>query len=143
MGHWGVRSYENDDAGDALDAGFDRVHGAVYDDLMDDRNPLSVDQIQAKLASPETLIAASSWFAEEFGDDPETWDEEAKLAFAGVIVRHAELRVSIPEATCLRALSFLELEAIDWEEATTRRLRRENEMALLRKAGGAERPGNA
>ena len=28
MGHWGVMSYENDDADFALDAGFDRVHGA-------------------------------------------------------------------------------------------------------------------
>ena len=28
MGHWGVKSFENDDAADALDAGFDRVHGA-------------------------------------------------------------------------------------------------------------------
>ncbi len=41
MGHWGVKSYEHDDAADALDAGFDRVHGAQYEELMDDRNPLT------------------------------------------------------------------------------------------------------
>jgi hypothetical protein len=29
MGYWGVKSYENDEAADALDAGFDRVHGAL------------------------------------------------------------------------------------------------------------------
>ena len=29
MGHWGVKSYEHDEAADALDAGFDRVHGAI------------------------------------------------------------------------------------------------------------------
>ena len=46
MGHWGVKSYENDDADDAIDAGFDRACGDVYEELMDDRNPLSLDQIQ-------------------------------------------------------------------------------------------------
>ena len=30
MGQWGVKSYENDDAAEALDRGFDRVHGAAY-----------------------------------------------------------------------------------------------------------------
>ena len=58
MGHWGVKSYENDDAADALDAGFDRVHGAVYDELMDDENPLTSEQVQKRLANPETLAAA-------------------------------------------------------------------------------------
>ena len=58
MGHWGVKSYENDDAADALDLGFQRVAGTAYDDLMDDRNPLTFDQVQRKLAGPETLAAA-------------------------------------------------------------------------------------
>ena len=58
MGHWGVKSYEVDEADSALDAGFDGVHGAAYEDLMDDRNPLSVDQVQKRLANPETLAAA-------------------------------------------------------------------------------------
>ena len=48
MGHWGVKSYENDEAGDALDAGFDRVHGKQYEELMDDRNPLSFEQVQMR-----------------------------------------------------------------------------------------------
>ena len=58
MDYWGVKSYENDDAGDALDAGFDRVHGALYEQLMDDRNPLPFEQVQARLASTQTLEAA-------------------------------------------------------------------------------------
>lgn len=133
MGHWGVKSYENDDAADALDAGFDRVHGASYDDLMDDGNPMTVDQIHAKLASPETLAASAAWLAEEFGDDLGSWDEEARLAFAGAVVRHAELGVAIPEEWRARAIDWLENEAIDWDEATTRRLRKANEIALLRR----------
>ena len=28
MGHWGVKSYEHDEAADAMDAAFDRVYGA-------------------------------------------------------------------------------------------------------------------
>ena len=66
MDYWGVKSYENDDSGDALDAGFDRAHGELYEELMDDRNPLSFEQVQAQLASPETLrasIAALAGFA--------------------------------------------------------------------------------
>jgi len=46
MGYWGVKSYENDDADDALDAGFEEVHGGLYEELMDDRNPLSFEQVQ-------------------------------------------------------------------------------------------------
>ena len=30
-------------------------------------------------------------------DPPETWDELARLALAGIVVRHAELGVPIPE----------------------------------------------
>ena len=56
--HWGVKSYENDDADDALDAGFDRVHGELYDELMDDRNPLTYEQVQQKLADARTLEAS-------------------------------------------------------------------------------------
>ncbi len=52
MGHWGVRSYENDEAADALDEGFQRVHGDAYEELMDDRNPLTPEQIHRKLANP-------------------------------------------------------------------------------------------
>ena len=52
MDYWGIKSYENDDAGDALDAGFDRVHGKLYEELMDDRNPLPFEQVQARLAEP-------------------------------------------------------------------------------------------
>ena len=58
MEYWGVKSYENDDAGDALDAGFDRVHGELYEELMDDRNPLSFEQVQKRLASSQTLDAS-------------------------------------------------------------------------------------
>ena len=127
MGTWGVKSYENDDAGDALDAGFDRVHGARYDDLMNDRDPLTFDQVQ------ETLAAALEWLAEEFGPDPDSWDEDGKLALAGVVVRHAEFGVPVPAEWTARAIAALDDEEIAWEEATIRGLRRQKEIALLRK----------
>ena len=99
MDYWGVKSYENDDAGDALDAGFDRVHGELYEELMDDRNPLSFEQVQARLASPQTLEAAIAALQESLAleDPPEKWDEMARLALAGIVVRHAELGVPIPD----------------------------------------------
>ena len=55
-----------------------------------------------------------------------------KLALAGVVVRHAELGVAIPEPLRMRAIDWLEKEEIDWDEETKRRLRREKEIALLR-----------
>ena len=102
MGYWGVKSDENDDAADALDAGFDRVHGDAYVALTDDRNPLSLEQIQQKLASPETLAAALDWLRAEFGDALDEWDPEARLGFVGVVVRHAECGVPIPDDQRLR-----------------------------------------
>ena len=75
MGHWGVKSFENDDAADALDAGFDCVHGATYEALMDDRNPLSPDQVQKQLASSETLAAAIAALEDAVGQPLDAWDE--------------------------------------------------------------------
>jgi hypothetical protein len=137
MGHWGVKSFENDDASDALDAGFDRVHGSAYDDLMDDRSPLTFDQVQKKLANSETLAAALAALNETIEAPIEEWDDLDRLAFAGIVVRHAEFGVPIPDEARLRALDWLEREEIDWEEATARRLRREKEIALLRRTPGA------
>lgn len=137
MGHWGVKSYENDRADEALDAGFDRVHGDVYEELMDDRNPLTFEQVQAKLANPETLAAAIEAVrdsAEPAGAPPEAWDEETRLALAGVVVRHAELGVPIPDEWRARALDWLDNEELEWDEATIRGLRRKKEVALLRKS---------
>ncbi len=136
MGQWGVKSFEGDDAADALDAGFDRVHGAAYDDLMDDRNPLTVEQVHRKLANSETLAEAVGALREELGDDLDAFDDEGRLAFAGVIVHHAELGVPIPDDWRRLALGWLEGEEIDWEEATARRLRRQKEIALLNRAAG-------
>ena len=67
MGYWGVKSYENDDANDALDAAFELVHGDVYEELMDDRNPLSFEQVQKRLADGKTLAAAVSVLEELVG----------------------------------------------------------------------------
>ena len=67
MGHWGVKSYENDDADDALDAGFEEVHGDLYEELMDDRNPLSFEQVQKRLADGRTLTAAVAVLEEMVG----------------------------------------------------------------------------
>ncbi|MEO6810435.1 MAG: hypothetical protein ABI353_15075 [Isosphaeraceae bacterium] len=134
VGAWGVKSYEVDEAADALDAGFDRVHGATYEELTDDRSPLTLEQIQQRLASAETLAAAVSALIEEFGDDFDTWDEVARLAFAGVVVRHAELGVLADASWRVLAIDWLEHEDIDWDEATARRLRRQKEVALLNRA---------
>ena len=67
MGYWGVKSYENDDADDALDAGFEEVHGDLYEELMDDRNPLSFEQVQKRLADGRTLTAAVAVLEEMVG----------------------------------------------------------------------------
>jgi hypothetical protein len=141
MGSWGVKSYENDDTADALDAGFDQVHGKLYEDLMDDRNPLTFEQAQERLADPRTLDAAIGALAESVGpaNPPETWDDLARLALAGIVVRHGELGVAIPEPWLGRAINWLEHEEIDWEEATTRRLRRQKEIKLLRRAATDDR----
>jgi hypothetical protein len=50
------------------------------------------------------------------------------------VVRHAELGVAIPENLRQAASGWLEQEDIDWEEATKRRLRRQKEIELLRRA---------
>ncbi len=136
MDYWGVKSYENDDSGDALDAGFDRVHGERYEELMDDRNPLSFEQVQAKLANVQTLEASIAALEESLAltDPPEEWDETARLALAGVVVRHAELGVPIPPVWLKRVIDWLENEEVEWEEATARRLRRQKEIKLLRRA---------
>jgi hypothetical protein len=138
MGHWGVKSYEHDEANDALDAGFERVHGARYDELMDDSNPLTFEQVQATLADSRTLLASIESLRDSLALDaaPANWDELARLALVGIVVRHAELRVPIPKPWGHHAIDWLEHEEIEWEETTARRLRRGKEMALIRKALG-------
>jgi hypothetical protein len=137
MGYWGVKSYENDDADDALDTGFEQVHGSVYEELMDDSNPLTFEQVQKRLADGKTLAAAASALEEVVGasldGDPECWDDAARVALAGVVVRHVELGVTIPENLRQWAIEWLEQEDIDWEDATKRRLRRQKEIDLLRR----------
>jgi hypothetical protein len=139
MGHWGVKSYENDDADDALDAAFDRVHSSLYENLMDDGNPLSFEQVQKRLANGRTLGAAVAFLEESVGEPvdgrQDSWDEIDRLALVGVVVRQAELGVEIPETLRDRALDWLEHEVIDWDEATKRKLRREKEISLLRRQG--------
>jgi hypothetical protein len=141
MGHWGVKSYENDHADDALDAGFEEVQGPLYEELMDDHNPMSFDQVQKRLADDRTLRASVKALEEmveaTLAGDPEAWDELARLALAGVVVRHAEFGVAIPEVLRKRAIEWLDNEQIDWEEETKRRLRRDKEISLLRKAKAA------
>ena len=131
MGSWGVRSYENDEADFAIDTGFDKVHGPIYEDLMDDSNPLTMDQVQKQLANSSTLEAAISSLQDDVAQPWDDWDEEQKLGFAGIVVRHAELNVPIPQEWLSRAMGWLRDEAIEWEEATVRKLRREQEIRLL------------
>ena len=134
MGHWGVKSYENDDADFAIDAGMEKVHEDAYEALMDDRNALSFDDAQKKLANPETLAAAVESLRQEYGNDRpfDDWDETERLGFSGVIVRHAEFGVPVPAEWLDRAIAWLDSEAIEWDEATLRTLRRQKEIALLR-----------
>ena len=131
MGSWGVRSYENDDADFAIDAGLDKVHGSAYEDLMEDDNPLTIDQIHQRLANSATLEAAIANYGSEVDRPWDDWDDEQRLAFAGIVVRHAELRVPIPDDWRDRAITWLRDEAIEWDEVTARRLRREREIELL------------
>ena len=139
MGYWGVKSYENDDAADALDAGFGQVHGASYDALMEDSNPLAFDDVQRQLADPDTLAASLEALRQAVGPDRplDDWDDHDRLAFAGIVVRHAEFGVAVPDEWLDQALDWLRDEPIEWDEATIRRLRRQQEIALLeaRKAG--------
>ena len=66
---------------------------------MDDRNPLSFEQVQQKLADSRTLDASIDALREMQGVEgpPETWDELARLALVGIVVRHAELGVRFPK----------------------------------------------
>lgn len=129
MGYWGVKSYEIDEAHDALDAAYELVHGPRYEELMDDGNPLTFEQVEKQLASSATLVKALAHLADHRSDD----DEVASLALAGVVVRHAELGVEMPTEIIERALQALEHETLEWDETTLRSLRKEKEMALLRK----------
>lgn len=135
MGSWGVRSYENDDADFAIDAGLDQVHGSTYEDLMDDGNPLTIDQIQKRLANSSTLEAAVSSITNEVDAPWDDWDDEQRLGFAGIVVRHAELGVPVPDDWRTRAIAYLRDEAIEWDEATARKLRKEREIELLERRG--------
>jgi hypothetical protein len=136
MGYWGVRSYEIDQADEALDAGMERVHGAEYEQLMDDRNPLSYEQVQQKLASPSTLAASLALLQTALGiDTDDAYDEEGRLAYVGVVVRHAECRVPLPEDVRRRAIAWLKAEDLDWDQDQARRDRRiAQEIASLESA---------
>jgi len=134
MGCWGRQSFEHDDVAEALDLAYELIHGQVYDDLMDDGNPLSFDEVQKKLASPETLAEALNVLNEWFGDSFDAWDEVQRLTYVGVVVRHASFRIPIPEATRARAIDWLQKEDIDWDDAEDRDRIRQKELALLQKA---------
>ncbi len=136
MGSWGVCSYEVDEAADAIDGAFETVHGSKYESLMDDRNPLSFDEVQQQLANPDTLAAALGLLKDDFGPDLETWDELERLGYCGVIVRHQELGVPIPIEHAHRAIEWLESEEIDWEPQADRDARRRTEIDALRRAIG-------
>ena len=131
MGSWGVRSYDNDDADFAIDAGMEAVHGSTYEAMMEDHNPLTIDQIQQRLANPATLKAALTNYTSEVDRPWDDWDDEQRLSFAGIVVRHAELQVPIPTEWRDRAIAWLRAEPIEWDEVTARKLRRDREIELL------------
>ena len=143
MGHWGIKSYEVDEAADALDDAFERIHGADYIDLMADDNPATVEQIHQKLLNAKTLTAAVEALNVPLEQRVEDWDEIERLAFAGIVVRHAEFGVPIPADWRAKAIEALENESIDWEEATKRRLRKDKELELLRSTAPSSQGGRA
>src|SRR5262249_19116110 len=109
-----------------------------YEALMDDRCALTYEQVQQRLADSRTLQASIEALWDSVGREhlPESWDDEIRLALAGIMVRYAELGVPIPEEWRQRAIDWLEREAIEWHEATARRLRCQKEIALLRRTPG-------
>ena len=134
MGQWGVKSYENDAAADAIDTGLERVDGAAYEAAMDDRNPMTFDQAQQSLADAKTLAAAIDALRDAVGIETpfDAWNDADRLAFAGVVVRHAEFGVPIPAEWLEQAIQWLETETLEWHEATARRVRRQKEIAFLK-----------
>ena len=145
MDYWGVKSYENDDAGDALDAGFARVHGALR------RAHGRPQPSPFRASSSRDLRARKLWTRRSrlcgkrslYEDPPEEWDETARLALSGIVVRHAELGISVPPDWLNRAIDWLRNEDIEWEEATARRLRRQKEIELLRRPDATSRSDQA
>ncbi|MFM7316337.1 MAG: hypothetical protein ACKO5E_05270 [bacterium] len=133
MGYWGIKSYENDLAHDALDAGFDRMHGVRYEELMDDHNPLPYEKVHEQLASPETLSASLAALDELVEGPALEGDGEALLAWVGVVLRHVECRVAVPAETIMRAIDILENEDLEWPRPTERKLRLDKELAAFRK----------
>ena len=112
MGYWGVKSYENDDAGDdASTPGSSRftapgLRGA--DGRQQSASPWTGPEA---LADDQTLVGSVKALEEMVVatvDGSQAWDDKGRLALAGVVVRHAELGVAIPEALGLRAIDWLE-----------------------------------
>jgi hypothetical protein len=101
---------------------------------------MTYEQVQQRLADPRTLEATIAALVESVGPEvpPDDWDDQARLAMAGVLVRYAEMKVPIPDDWRGRAIEWLENEDIEWHEATARRLRRQKEIDLLRRASGRE-----
>lgn len=133
MGYWGVKSYENDLAHDALDAGFDQVHGDRYEELMDDRNPLPYEKVHEVLGNAETLAKSLAALDEMLEHPALEGDEEEKLAWVGVVLRHLECKVEVPAGMLQQAVKLLEEEDLEWPRPTERKLRLEKELALFRK----------
>lgn len=133
MGYWGVKSYENDLAHDALDAGFDLVHEARYEALMDDRNPMPYEKVHEELGNLETLAESLKALDSALEHPALQGDEEEKLAWVGIVLRHAECKVDVPKEMLEQAIALLEGEEIEWPRPTERKLRLDKELALLRK----------
>lgn len=137
MGYWGVKSYEDDDADFAIDKAFERVHGDAYLKLMEDADPTPLEVAQARLANAETLRAALEALTEEFGigeGDETGWDEDRRVSYCGVVVRHAEWGIPLPASIRDRALAWLEGEDLEWDEGEARTRRRASEIETLRAA---------
>ena len=105
----------------------------LYEELMDDRNPLSFEQVQARLASPQTLEASIAALQESLALEtrPKNGMRQRDSPWRASSSATPNSVLPIPAVWLNRAIDWLENEDLDWEEATARRLRRQKEIRLL------------
>ena len=103
---------------------------------MDDRNPLSFEQVQQKLADSRTLECVDRRLEEMLGIEgrPRAGTSSRGWRWPGSWCAMPSWASPIPEEWRRLAIDWLENEEIDWEEETIRQLRRRKEIELLKRA---------
>ena len=85
------------------------------------------------MANEETLKESLAALDEMVEGVAQELDDESKLAWAGVVIRHVECRMDLPREMLEATITILENEDLDWPRPTERKIRLEKELALLRK----------